>query len=104
MKMIPWWVYVLTGIIVLALLIFPVYFYGHQFSGGRSSRSDDWEAFGCFWGAFVAMANLVMFTFLSVLIYRYTAKRDQTVADFQEGQARPVLIFYWDDVSAKWKL
>src|SRR5579872_6175203 len=102
MKIIPSWVYVLIGIVVLALLISPLYFYGHQFSGGRSNKSDDWEAFGSFWGAFVALANLVMFTFLSVLVYRYTAKSDEETVRFQEGQARPVLIFYWDDISGKW--
>ena len=64
MRKIPWWAFVFIGALVLALLGVPLVYYGHQFSGGPLRTSGDWEAFGSFFGVFVAMANLVMFTFV----------------------------------------
>lgn len=48
---------------------------------------------GSFWSAFVALANSAVFRFLSMLVFRYTAQRHEKNTRFQEGLARPLLVF-----------
>ncbi len=85
----------LVSIIILGSLF--VYVFNFR-NTSISTETSTWGAFSDYLNAFVAIANLIVFIWLSWQVFLYNKNKDQQTEQFQRAIERPILIFKSDPV------
>ncbi len=94
--------------LTIAILIPLLYYFIVFGKYGLSTNSSSLSNFSGFVNLFVSAANLYIFFILSVKVYEYNAKHDETNDSFQRSLERPVCVFITDNKTEdgldKWKI
>ncbi|HUC81765.1 MAG TPA: hypothetical protein VMR70_12670 [Flavisolibacter sp.] len=84
-----WITFVALGIVGIAILIYVWNFK----SGSISDDTSMWGAFSDYLNAFISLANLAVFVWFSLLVFKYNEDKDIQNESFQRAIERPILVF-----------
>lgn len=76
-------------VVASSILVYILNFTGQEISNDTSK----WGAFSDYLNPFVAIANLIVFIWLSIEVFNYNKKKDAQTDTFEQTIQKPVLIF-----------
>jgi hypothetical protein len=89
-----WIIITVISIILISSAFYVINFWNHKLS----TTTETWGAFSDYLNPFIAIANLIIFIWLSTAVYAYNKKRDHQDEIFKKTLERPVLVSksIWD--------
>jgi len=100
--------YKFVGLLVLLSLSVPLVLYYLKFRqlidlfNNLSINLSDWGAFGDFFNVWVSVANLILFSTLTIFLHQYEKSRNLEVDLQEKARNRPILVFIPNNSTSAW--